>query len=126
MSHIFANAEYVDMPCVYGFCDGSVTAAVEEYHRRFPMRRIPYRKMFSRCSIYCVNVVRLPVFMFHLKEHVNVWMKRKTFLKWYSLALLLAHQDFLHVLAFHEHVYGEHCMMTACTHFIQSACEVYT
>jgi len=33
MPHIFTNAEYADMMYVYGFCDGSATAAaVEEYH----------------------------------------------------------------------------------------------
>jgi hypothetical protein len=41
MPHIFTNAEYADMLYVYGFCDGSATAAAEEYRRRFPMRRIP-------------------------------------------------------------------------------------
>ena len=33
MPHIFTNAEYIDMLYVYGFCDGSATAAVEEYRR---------------------------------------------------------------------------------------------
>ena len=31
-----------------GFCDGSATAAVEEYLRRFSMRRIPDRRVFSK------------------------------------------------------------------------------
>ena len=48
MPHIFTNAEYADMIYVYGFCDGSATAAVEEYHRRFPMRRIPDRRVFYK------------------------------------------------------------------------------
>ncbi|EFN78865.1 hypothetical protein EAI_03334, partial [Harpegnathos saltator] len=39
--------EYVDMVYVYGYCDGSAPAAVEEYHRRFPIRRIPGRRVFS-------------------------------------------------------------------------------
>ena len=46
MPHIFINAEYADVLYVYGFCDGS--AAVEEYRRRFPMRRMPDRKVFSK------------------------------------------------------------------------------
>ena len=41
------NAEYADMLYVYGFCDGSAKAAVEEYRRRFPMRRFPDRREFS-------------------------------------------------------------------------------
>ena len=47
MSNIFTNAEYADMLYVYGFCDGSATAAVEEYRRRFPTRRIPDRSVFQ-------------------------------------------------------------------------------
>ena len=48
MPHIFTDAEYADMIYVYGFCDGSATAAVEEYCRRFPMRRIPDRRVFYK------------------------------------------------------------------------------
>jgi len=48
MPHIFTNAKYADMIYVYGFCDGSATAAVEEYRRRFPTRRFPYRKVFYK------------------------------------------------------------------------------
>jgi len=47
MPHIFTNADYADIIYVYGFCDGSVTAAVEEYCRRFPMRRIPDRSVLQ-------------------------------------------------------------------------------
>jgi len=48
MPHIFTNAEYADMMYVYGFCDGSATAAVEEYRRRFSMRRIPDGRAFCK------------------------------------------------------------------------------
>jgi len=48
MPLIFTNVEYADMMYVYGFCDGSVTADVEEYRRRFPMRRIPDRRVFYK------------------------------------------------------------------------------
>lgn len=82
---------------------------------------------FPRCSIHCVNVVRFPVLMFHLNEHINnMWRNRKIFLKWYSVTLLLACRDFLHVSVFREHVYGECCMMIACTHFTHSMCKMYT
>ena len=36
------------MHFVYGFCDGNARAAVEEYQRRFPDRRIPSRSVFTR------------------------------------------------------------------------------
>ena len=77
---------------------------------------------FKRCSIHCVNAVRFPVLMVRLKGHVNkTWRNRKTFLIWYSVTLLLAREDFQHVSVFHENVYGEHCMKTACT-FSPTAC----
>jgi hypothetical protein len=48
MLHIFTNAEYADMLYVYGFCNGSTTAAVEEYHRQFRMHGIPDCRVFSK------------------------------------------------------------------------------
>ena len=36
------------MHFVYGFCNGYARAAVEEYQRRFPDRRIPSRGVFTR------------------------------------------------------------------------------
>jgi hypothetical protein len=43
MPFVFSHVEYCDMNFVYGFCDGNARAAVEEYQRRFPNRRIPSR-----------------------------------------------------------------------------------
>jgi hypothetical protein len=51
---------------------------------------------FPRCQIHCVNMVPFLVLMFHLNEHVkNLWRNGKTFLKWYTVALLLVHEDYL-------------------------------
>ena len=36
------------MHFVYRFCDGNARAAVDEYQRHFPDRRIPSRGVFSR------------------------------------------------------------------------------
>ena len=36
------------MHFVYGFCNGNSRAAVAEYQRRFPDRRIPSRRVFTR------------------------------------------------------------------------------
>ncbi|KAJ4430002.1 hypothetical protein ANN_22206 [Periplaneta americana] len=41
------NDEYADIVYVYGLCDGSSLHAVAEYERRFPNRRIPYRRVFT-------------------------------------------------------------------------------
>ena len=46
--HTFTNAEYAGMLYVYDICDGTATAAVKEYRRRFPMRRIPDSREFSK------------------------------------------------------------------------------
>jgi len=48
MPFVFSHVEYGDMHFVYGFCNGNALAAVEEYHRRFPDRRIPSRRVFTR------------------------------------------------------------------------------
>ena len=48
MPFLFSQAEYCDMHFVYGFCNGSAQAAVEEHRRRFPERRIPSSRVFTR------------------------------------------------------------------------------
>ena len=48
MPFVFSHVEYCDMYFVYGFCNGNARAAVEEYQRRFPDRRIPSRLVFTR------------------------------------------------------------------------------
>jgi hypothetical protein len=47
MPFVFSHVEYCDMHFVYGFCNGNARAAVEEYQRRFPDRRIPSRSVFA-------------------------------------------------------------------------------
>ena len=116
--------QYADMMYVYGFSDGSANAAVEEYRRRFHMRRIPGRRVFYKVFNTLRECGTLP--SAHVssewarKQNIN----RKTFLICYSVALLLAREGFQHVSVFHEHVYGEHCMKTACTHFTHSLCKI--
>ena len=36
------------MHYVYGYCDGNASAAVNEYRRRYPERRIPSKRVFTR------------------------------------------------------------------------------
>ena len=48
MPFVFSHVEYCDMYFVYGFWDGNARSAVEEYHRRFPDRRILSRSVFTR------------------------------------------------------------------------------
>ena len=50
MPFVFSHVEYCDMHFVYGFCDGNARAAVDEYQRCFPDRKIPSRGVF--CCIH--------------------------------------------------------------------------
>lgn len=43
----FSNQELADIHFVYGFCNGSALAAVNEYRRRYPNRNIPGRRTFT-------------------------------------------------------------------------------
>ena len=47
MHLVFSHVEYCDKHFVCGFCDGNARAAVDEYQRHFPDRRIPSRGVFS-------------------------------------------------------------------------------
>ena len=48
MPFLFSHVEYCDMNYVYGYCDGNASAAVNEYRRRYPERRIPPKRVFTR------------------------------------------------------------------------------
>ena len=63
MPFVFSHVEYCDMHFVYGFCDGNALAAVEEYRRRFPDRRIPPRRVFTRIHQTCVTLVVFQVLL---------------------------------------------------------------
>ncbi|EZA50773.1 hypothetical protein X777_10823 [Ooceraea biroi] len=43
MPKCFQMRNTLDIHFVYGFCDGNARAAVREYQRRFPNRRVPDR-----------------------------------------------------------------------------------
>ena len=60
MPFVFSHVEYCDMHFVCGFCDGNSRAAVEEYQRRFPDRRIPSRSVLTRIHQTLRDTVSLP------------------------------------------------------------------
>lgn len=60
MPNHFTNVEFADMIYVYGFCDGNARAAVREYERRFPARRIPSRYTFARVFQFSREYGRFP------------------------------------------------------------------
>jgi len=47
MPHTFTHEKYVDMVYVYMYCNGSANAAVDEYWRRYPLRRTQNWAVFT-------------------------------------------------------------------------------
>jgi len=81
MPFVFSHVEYRDMHFVYGFCNGNAHAAVEEYQRRFPNRRIP-------SSTRIIQTLRdtgcLPsVAVRSEREVVRTINTQRTFLRWF-------------------------------------------
>jgi hypothetical protein len=54
-----------------GFCDGNARAAVEEYQRRFPDRRIPSIRVFTRIHQTLRDTGCLPSFAVHSERPVG-------------------------------------------------------
>jgi len=103
---------------VYSCCSGSATADAEEYRQRFPVRRIPDCRVFSKvfntvykCStLPSAHVSSEQAHQQHVKEQENI------------LEMVLCNpttrsEDFLRVSMFHKHVYGKNCMKMTCAHF---------
>ena len=70
MPFVFSHVDYCDMYFVYGFCDGNARAAVDEYQRRFPDRRIPSRGVFSRIHQTMRETGCLPSVAVHSEREV--------------------------------------------------------
>ena len=70
MPFVFSHVDYCDMYFVYGFCDGNARAAVNEYQRRFPDRRIPSRGVFSRIHQTMRETGCLPSVAVHSEREV--------------------------------------------------------
>ena len=51
MPRTFTHEEYADMVYMYGYCNGNANAAVDEYRRRYPLRRTPNRAVFA--NVFC-------------------------------------------------------------------------
>jgi len=114
------------MMYVYGCCDGSATAAVEEYRRQFPMRRIPDHRMFYKVFNTLRECGTLP------SAHVSSeWARKQNMEKQENILDMVERspttstRNLQHESVFHEGVYGEHCMKTVCTHFDHSLCKIY-
>jgi len=64
-------AEYADMIYVYGFCDGNSVQAVAEYQQRFPNRRIPTQRVFTRVYQTLRDTGTLPGIRIAAERDVN-------------------------------------------------------
>jgi len=83
MPFVFSHVEYCDMHFVYGFCDGDANAAVEEYRRRYPERRIPSRGVFTRVQQTLRDNGCLPSVKDFLNESFpNRWLGRRGTIPW--------------------------------------------
>jgi hypothetical protein len=122
MPHFFTNAEYADMLYVYGFCDGSATAAFEECRRRFPMHRIPDRRVFSMVFNTFRERGTLPSAYASSERARQQYVEEQENIR-EMVSSTIACEDFLQVSMLHKHVYGEHFVMTLCTY---SVCKIYT
>ena len=84
MPFVFSHVEYCDRHFVYGFCNSNARAAVEEYQRRFPDRRI---RLEVQLLIFTRQHVRLAVFQVLLCSPIGRWYERliheRTFLRWF-------------------------------------------
>ena len=70
MPFLFTHVEYCDMHYVCGYCDGNASAAVNEYRRRYPERRIPSKRVFTRVEQSLRNNGCLPSFALHSEREV--------------------------------------------------------
>jgi len=70
MPFLFTHVEYCDMHYVYGYCDGNASAAVNEYRRRYPERRIPSKCLFTRVEQSLHGNGCLPSFAVHSEREI--------------------------------------------------------
>ena len=57
MALVFSYTEYCDMYFVYGFHDGSASAAAEEYRRHFSTKQFHIRVYFHVFTTQCMKLV---------------------------------------------------------------------
>ena len=70
MPFVYSHVEYCDMHFVYGFCDGNASAAVLEYRRRYPERRVPSSSVFTRLQQSLRDNGCFPSFAVHSEREI--------------------------------------------------------
>jgi len=71
MPFTFSVADYANMIYVYGFCDGNSVQAVAECQQRFPNRRIPTQRVFTRVYQTLRDTGTLPAVRIAAERDVN-------------------------------------------------------
>ena len=115
MPFVVSHMEYCDMHFVYGFCDGNARAAVEEYQRCFPDRRIPSQSVFTRIHQTLRDTVLFRVFLCSLKGR---WYERltheRTFFRWFREVRVCPLVEWPLASAYHVCRFGELYMRKIC------------
>ena len=70
MPFLFSHIEYCDMHYVYGYCGGNASAAVNEYRRRYPERRILSKRVFMHVEQALRDTGCLPSFALHSEREI--------------------------------------------------------
>ena len=84
MPFLFSHVQYCDMHYVYGYCDGNARAAVNEYRSRYPERRIPSKRVFTRVEQALRDNGCLASFALHSEREIvrTINTRGRTFLTW--------------------------------------------
>jgi len=109
MPFVFSHVEYCDMHFVYGFCDRNARAAVEEYQRRFPDRRIPSRSVFTRIHQSLRDTRSLPSVSVQSEREVvrTINTQERTFFRWFREILVCPLVEWPFASAYHVCRCGE-------------------
>jgi len=114
MPFLFSHVEYCDMHFVYGFCDGNVRAAVEEYQRCFPDRRIPSRSVFTRIHQTLRDTGSLPSVSVQSEREVVQLINTREFFRWFREVRVCPLVEWPLALAYHVRRCGELYMRKIC------------
>jgi len=115
MPFVFSHMEYCDMHFVYGFCDGNARAAVEEYQRRFPDRRIPSQSVFTRIHQTLRDTGSLPsVAVQSEREVARTINTQENILQWFRKVRICPLIEWPLASAYHVCRYGELYMRKIC------------
>jgi len=123
MPFTFSVAKYADMIYVYDFCDSNSVQAVAEYQQRFPNRRIPTRRVFTRIYQTLRDTGTLSGFRFAADRDVNEGVdEEEGIVQLVQSSPRASTRRLQDVFVFPTRECGEHCMQRACIYTTCSEC----